>query len=74
MMVVWIAVGVGALLLLSVLGYGLFGQGKRLKGAISDAQTAVGPQVAELARGIQRAQALRMQDVSDKTHGHGRHA
>jgi hypothetical protein len=74
MQVVWIVVGVGALLLLAVLGYGLFAQLKRLRGAIGDMQTSGAPQVAELAEGIRTAQRLRMQDGADRTWGHGQHA
>jgi len=74
MLIVWLVVGVGSLLLLAVLGYGLFSQGKRLQKAAKDAQSSVAPQVAELTRGIQRAQTMRMHDGADTTHGLGRHA
>ncbi|MDQ4039707.1 MAG: hypothetical protein M3313_15480 [Actinomycetota bacterium] len=74
MLTVWIAVGVGALLFLAVLGFGLFGQVKRLRTAFADAQTAVGPHVQELTEGIRRAQTLRMQAGTETTRGHGRHA
>jgi len=74
MLVVWLIVGIGSLLLLAVLGYALFGQFKRLGNALTDAQSAVAPQVAALSEGIRRAQMLRMQDGSDTNRGHGRHA
>lgn len=71
---IWLVVGIGALLLLAVLAYGLFGQANRLRTAVTDAQAAVAPQVAEVTTGIQRAQALRMHDGADTTRGLGRHA
>ncbi|MDQ3733607.1 MAG: hypothetical protein M3400_06345 [Actinomycetota bacterium] len=74
MLTVWLVVGVGALLLLAVLGYGLFGHANRLLHAVKDAQSAVAPQVAELTQGIQRAQATRMHDRADTSRGLGRHA
>jgi len=74
MLIVWLVIGIGSLLLLAVLGFGLFGQGKRLQRAVMDAQSAVAPRVAELTRGIQRAQTMRMHDGADSTHGLGRHA
>ncbi len=74
MLIVWIAVGVGALLFLAVLAFGLFGQVKRLLNAFTDAQTAVAPHVEELSQGIRRAQTLRMQIGTESTRGHGRHA
>lgn len=74
MQIVWIVVGVGVLLLLAVLGYGLLGHLKRLKGALGDAQSSVAPQMQELTQGIRRAQALRMQNETHRTRGHGRHA
>ncbi len=74
MLIVWLVVGIGSLLLLAVLGFGLFGHGKRLQKAVSDAQAAVAPQVAELTQGIQRAQTLRMHDRTDTSRGLGRHA
>jgi hypothetical protein len=72
--IVWIVVGTGALLLLAVLGYGLFGHLKRLRFALGDAQGAVAPQVQALTQGIRRAQTLRMQDGTETTRGLGRHA
>lgn len=72
--VVWIVVGIGVLLLLAVLGYGLFGQLKRLRSAITDAQAAAAARVPELIQGIRRAQRLRMQDGTDPSRGTGRHA
>lgn len=74
MLVVWVVVGVGALLLLAILGYGLFGQLKRLLAAIGDLQTSAAPEVAELTQGIRRAQSLRRQDGAARTWGHGQHA
>ncbi len=74
MLIVWLVVGIGSLLLLAILGFGLFGQGRRLQKAVSDAQAAVAPQVAELTQGIQRAQTLRMHDGADTIRGLGRHA
>jgi len=78
MLIVWLAVGLAALLLLAVLGYGLFGHLKRLRQAVADAQTAVRPELEELTVGIRRAQSLRMQDAerdaADATRGHERHA
>ncbi|MGI8723463.1 MAG: hypothetical protein ACR2JG_14730 [Geodermatophilaceae bacterium] len=74
MLVVWIVVGVGALLVLAVLGYGLFGHLTRLRGAASNAQISVTPQVQELTQGIRRAQTLRMQNEADRPRGHGGHA
>ncbi len=74
MQIVWIVVGVGALLLLAVLGYGLFGHLKRLQGAVNQARSSVAPQVEELSQGIRRAQRLRMPNDADRTRGHGRHA
>jgi hypothetical protein len=74
MLTVWLVVAIGAVLLLAVLGFGLYGQGRRLQKALGDAQAAVAPQIAELNQGIRRAQALRMPDGADTTHGHGRHA
>jgi len=72
--IVWIVVGVGALLFLAVLGFGLFGQVKRLLDAFADAQTAMAPHVEELTDGIRRAQTLRNQLGTETTRGHGRHA
>lgn len=74
MLIVWLAVGIGALLFLAVIGYGLFGHVKRLRRALGDAQTAAAPQVEELSQGIRRAQTLRSQDGADTTRGPGRHA
>lgn len=72
--IVWLVVGVGVLLLVAVLGYGLFGHLKRARTAVGQAQSALGPQVSELTQGIRRAQALRMQDGAETTRGLGRHA
>jgi len=74
MLIVWIAVGVGATLFLAVLAFGLFGQSRRLLEAFAEAQTSVAPQVAELTQGIRRAQTLRMHDGAETARGHGRHA
>lgn len=74
MLIVWLVVGIGALLFLGVIGFGLFGQLKRLRAAVGDAQREVAPQVAELNEGIRRAQALRMQSGAGPTRDHGRHA
>jgi len=74
MLTVWLVLGIGALLLLAVIGYGLFGHVKRLLDAVGDTRTALAPEVAELTQGIQRAQTLRMQGGADVTRGHGRHA
>ncbi len=74
MLTVWLVVGIGAVLLLAILGYGLWGHAKRLLNAVKDAQASVAPQVVELTQGIQRAQAMRMQNGADTTHGLGRHA
>ncbi len=74
MLIVWLVVGIGSLLLLAILGYGLFGHAKRLLNAVKDAQSSVAPEVAELTQGIQRAQAMRMHDGTDTTRGLGRHA
>lgn len=74
MLIVWLIVGIGAFLLLGILGFGLFGQAKRLHTAVKDAQSAVAPQVAELTSGIQRAQSMRMQNGADTMSGLGRHA
>lgn len=73
MQIVWIVVGIGALLLLGVLGYGLFGQLKRVQGTLSEVQGSVGPRIEELTEGIRRAQSMRTQDA-DRTRGHGQHA
>lgn len=74
MLIVWLVIGFGSLLLLAILGFGLWGHVKRLLKAVSDAQAAVAPQVAELTRGIQQAQALRTHDGADSMSGLGRHA
>lgn len=90
MLIVWIVVGAAALLYLAVLGFGLFGQVKRLLDAFADARSAVAPDVAELNEGIRKAQTLRMQsaeqqgaspsprlvgvDPVETTRGYGRHA
>lgn len=74
MLIVWLVVGIGALLLLGILGFGLFGQVKRLQAAAQKAQSATAPQVAELTQGIRRAQSMRMYDGADTTRGLGRHA
>ncbi|MGI8653437.1 MAG: hypothetical protein ACR2I7_11650 [Geodermatophilaceae bacterium] len=74
MLVVWIVVGVGAFFVLAVLGYGLFGHLTRLRGAASDAQISVAPQVEDLTQGIRRAQTLRMQNEADRSRGQGGHA
>lgn len=74
MLIVWLVVGVGAVLFLAVLGFGLFGQLKRLRNAVADAQTAVAPHLEEITQGIRRAQTLRMSDGTETTRGHGRHA
>ncbi len=78
MLIVWLAVGLAALLLLAVLGYGLLGHLNRLRKAVGDAQTAVEPQLEELSVGIRKARSLRMQeaerDTADPTRGHERHA
>jgi len=74
MLTVWLVVGIGALFLLAVLAYGLFGHANRLRNAVTDAQAAVAPRLAEVSSGIQRAQALRMHDGADTTRGLGRHA
>ena len=72
--IVWIVVGVGALLLLAVLGYGLFGHLNRLRSSLADAQTAIAPQVQALTQGIRRAETLRMLNEGETTRGHSRHA
>lgn len=74
MLIVWLVVAGAAVLLLAVLGYGLFGQFKRLRNAVADAQTEMAPHLGEITQGIRRAQTMRMFDGADTTHGHGRHA
>lgn len=74
MLFVWLGLGVGALLVFSVLGYGLFGHAHRLRVAVAQARRAVLPKAAELTSGIQAAQALRMQDGVNAPPGRGRHA
>ena len=74
MLIVWLVVGIGAVLLLAVLGFGLYIQLKRLRDAVAKAQTAVAPRVEEITQGIRRAQTLRMLDGTETTRGHGRHA
>ncbi len=74
MLIVWLTVGIGSLLVLGILAFGLFGQVKRLRTAVNDAQSALAPQVDESARGIQRAQALRTHAGVDTKHGVDRHA
>lgn len=73
-LIVWLVVGIGAFLVLAVLGYGLFGHLKRLRRAVSGAQTEMVPRAEDLFEGIRTAQALRMHDGADATRGHHRHA
>lgn len=77
LLIVWLVVGIAALLVVGVLGFGLWGHLGRLRAALRGAQTAVAPQVTALTQGIQRAQALRTSDrtgqVPDREHGTGRH-
>lgn len=74
MLIVWLVVGVGALLLLGILGYGLYGQLRRLRGSLLEAQADLAPRTAILSEGIRRAQSLRMNDAVDTTRGHRAHA
>lgn len=74
MLTVWLTVGIGSLLVLGILAFGLFGQVKRLRKAVNDVQSALAPQAAELTRGIQRGQALRTHAGVDTKHGVDRHA
>lgn len=74
MLIVWLIVGIGSLLVLGIVSFGLFGQVKRLRTAVNGAQSALAPPADELARGIQRAQALRTHHGVDTKQGVDRHA
>lgn len=64
MLTIWLIVAVAALLLLGVLGYGLFGQVRRLSAALRTAQSDTAPRVQEISEGIRRAAQPRTPDKS----------